>query len=169
MLHQLLVDTGLIFPSMETALAATFKLVAAVVLGGIVGLEREHRGRAAGLRTHMMVALGAALFAIVPVQAGATSTDLAMLVKGIAAGIGFLGAGAILKNAAQEEIRGLTTASTIWLTGAVGLAAGVGHVGLGLVAVVLSLGVLIVLGRWEAKGLIGPPADDEKQGNSNSA
>jgi putative Mg2+ transporter-C (MgtC) family protein len=159
MLEALFNDAGLVWPSATTIVRVAVRLIAAVMLGGLLGLEREWRGRAAGLRTHMMVALGAALFTLVPLEAGATSGDLANVVKGIAAGIGFLGAGTILKLAAEREIQGLTTASSIWLTGAVGLAAGAGHLCSAIIAIGLSLGILSVLGRWEEQVMNAPQAD----------
>jgi putative Mg2+ transporter-C (MgtC) family protein len=142
-------EAGLALPPAMTLFRIATRLLCAAILGAIVGWERETSGRAAGLRTHIMVALGAALFTVAPMEAGATASDLAQLVKGIAAGIGFLGAGAILKLAAEREIQGLTTAASIWLTAAVGLAVGAGQVWLALFAIVLSLATLVVLRRWE--------------------
>ena len=95
---------------------AVGRLVVAILLGAVLGFERERRGRAAGLRTHSLVALGAALFTVVPMLFGATAADLAQVVKGLAAGVGFLGAGAILKGSEQGDVQGLTTAANIWLT-----------------------------------------------------
>lgn len=109
------------------------RLIIASALGAVIGVEREAKGRVAGLRTHMLVALGAALFTIVPAEAAATP-DFAAIVKGIAAGVGFLGAGAILKKTEDSEIQGVTTAAGIWLTAAVGFATGAGWIGLAVVA-----------------------------------
>src|SRR4051812_24794517 len=96
-------------------------LSAAVVLGGLLGLERELRGRWAGLRTHMMVSLGAALFVLGIAAAFPGNADaVSRLVKGVVAGVGFLGAGTILKLTEKREVLGLTTASSIWLAAAVG-------------------------------------------------
>ena len=94
------------------------RLVAAALLGGVIGAEREAGGKAAGLRTHMLVSLGAALFVIAPQQAGLGGASLVSIVQGVAAGIGFIGAGTILKLTEREEIKGLTTAASIWLTAA---------------------------------------------------
>jgi putative Mg2+ transporter-C (MgtC) family protein len=145
----LLHEVGLTLPPATALVRIAARLLCAAILGAIVGWERESRGRAAGLRTHIMVALGAALFTLAPMEAGANASDLAQLVKGIAAGIGFLGAGAILKVAAEREIQGLTTAASIWLTAAVGLAVGAGQVWLALFAIVLSLATLVALRRWD--------------------
>jgi putative Mg2+ transporter-C (MgtC) family protein len=122
------------------------RLSAAAVLGGVLGLEREHRGKAAGLRTHMMVALGAALFTVAPLEAGMALEGLSRVIQGIAAGIGFIGAGTILKRTNEEEIQGLTTAASLWLTAAVGMAVGAGRLWLPLVGVLLALFILHVLG-----------------------
>ena len=126
------------------------RLVVAAVLGGVIGLERELRGHWAGLRTHMMVAAGASVFII----AGATITGddaaaLTRIVQGVATGIGFLGAGTILKLSDQLEIKGLTTASSIWLAAALGTAAGMAEYELAAAGLCVSLFVLAVLGPWE--------------------
>lgn len=125
------------------------RLGSAALFGAIIGGEREWHGMEAGLRTHMLVALGAALFTWIPLEAGGGAAEMASIVRGIASGIGFIGAGAILKLAAEREIKGLTTAGGIWLTAAVGYAAGAGYMWSGLVAVLISLFVLVVLGWCE--------------------
>ncbi|WP_326508002.1 MgtC/SapB family protein [Noviherbaspirillum album] len=102
------------------------RLFVAAVLGGLLGYERESVGAAAGLRTHMMVAVGSALFVLVPLQAGMPLEDISRVLQGVAAGIGFLGAGAIIKQKEVQAIKGLTTAAGIWLTSAVGISAGMG-------------------------------------------
>ena len=101
------------------------RLLVAAVLGALLGYERESAGAAAGLRTHMLVALGSALFILIPSRTGMTPEDTSRVLQGIASGIGFLGAGAIIKLR-NEDIKGLTTAAGIWLTAAVGVAAGMG-------------------------------------------
>ena len=105
----------------------TLRLLIAAMMGGLLGIEREHKGKAAGLRTHMLVALGAALFVLVPQQAGVSDADLTRVLQGLVAGVGFLGAGTIIKGSEEEEIKGLTTAAGIWLTAAIGVAAGMGR------------------------------------------
>jgi putative Mg2+ transporter-C (MgtC) family protein len=102
------------------------RLMVAIFLGALLGYERESTGASAGLRTHMLVSLGSALFVLVPLQAGMAIDDLSRVLQGVAAGIGFLGAGAILKLTDEQSVRGLTTAAGIWLTCAVGVAAGMG-------------------------------------------
>lgn len=117
------------------------RLVTAAVLGGVLGYEREQKGKAAGMRTHMLVAVGAALFVLVPQQAGVPDADLTRVLQGLVAGVGFLGAGTIMKVGAAE-IQGLTTAAGIWLTAAIGVAAGMGREGTAVLSTLLALGVL---------------------------
>jgi putative Mg2+ transporter-C (MgtC) family protein len=102
------------------------RLLMAAALGGALGFEREKKGKAAGIKTHMLVALGAALFILIPQQAGLSGTDLTRVLQGLIAGIGFLGAGAIIKADSEGQVQGLTTAAGIWLTAAIGVAAGMG-------------------------------------------
>lgn len=130
------------------------RLAVAALLGGMLGLEREVRGHWAGLRTHMMVSVGSAVF----VMAGMTIArdqifDTTRVIQGIAAGIGFLGAGTILKLGDQLEIKGLTTASSIWLAAALGTAAGMAEYALAAAAMLVSLFVLAVLRPIEQKAL----------------
>jgi putative Mg2+ transporter-C (MgtC) family protein len=126
------------------------RIVAALAAGAVIGLQREHSEKPAGLRTHMLVALGAALFVIAAVQTGFSSSDLSRVIQGIATGIGFLGAGVILKLVQEHQIRGLTTAADIWTTAAIGVAMGLGAVGIGLIGTALSWLVLGGLYRWMA-------------------
>jgi putative Mg2+ transporter-C (MgtC) family protein len=143
--HELL--AGL--PSSEQAVQITVRLLAATLFAGIIGYERERTGKSAGLRTHMLVALGSAIFVIAPAESGMEIADLSRVVQGVAAGIGFIGAGAILKVTTEREIQGLTTAAGLWLTAAVGMAAGVGRIGLAAMSVVLAWTILAVLARIE--------------------
>jgi putative Mg2+ transporter-C (MgtC) family protein len=124
------------------------RLGVALALGAAIGWDREQRDAEAGLRTHMLVALGAALFVIVPMEAGFSPEDLSRVVQGIVSGIGFLGAGAVLKNSDEGRIHGLTTAASIWATAAVGIAAGLGREATALLATVLVLVVLRALRRF---------------------
>jgi putative Mg2+ transporter-C (MgtC) family protein len=123
------------------------RLAVAAVLGGFLGYERERAGKAAGLRTHMLVALGAALFVFIPQQAGVSAVDLTRVLQGLTAGVGFLGAGAILKKADGGEVEGLTTAAGIWLTAAIGTAAGMGREATAVLSTALALVILAALPR----------------------
>lgn len=126
----------------------TVRLLVAALLGAVLGFERELKGKAAGVRTHMLVALGAALFVLVPRMAGADDAALSRVVQGIVAGIGFLGAGTILKGRDQEDVshvKGLTTAAGLWMTAAIGVAAGMGREATAVISTVLALLVLGVM------------------------
>ncbi|GAB7530148.1 MgtC/SapB family protein [Pseudomonas sp. 3A(2025)] len=122
----------------------TVRLSIAALLGGILGFEREHRGKAAGVRTHMLVCMGAALFVLVPRMGGADDAALSRVIQGVVAGIGFLGAGTILKEHAKNvsQVKGLTTAAGLWMTAAIGVAAGVGREATAVLSTVLALGIL---------------------------
>jgi putative Mg2+ transporter-C (MgtC) family protein len=128
---------------------AIIRMLAAMLLGAIIGVQRERIGKPAGLRTHMLVAMGSALFVLGGSAAGMSMSDLSRVIQGIATGIGFIGAGAILKLLDQREIEGLTTAAGIWMTAAVGVAVGLGRIGLAFLSVILTWIVLAVLGRIE--------------------
>ena len=126
------------------------RIGAAALLGGVLGLEREWKGHWAGLRTHMMVAIGCAIFVIGGLNlAGEQSEAVTRVIQGITAGIGFLGAGTILKLDQKQEIKGLTTAASIWLAAALGTAAGLAEYALAVAAAIVSLFVLGVLGPIE--------------------
>src|SRR5262249_42515883 len=123
----------------------------AAILGGLLGFEREEKGKSAGLRTHMLVTTGAALLVIVAEQYGMSATDLSRVVQGVVTGIGFIGAGAILKMTDEGRVRGLTPAASIWTATAVGLAAGLGKLTLAVLGTVLTLIVLAVLPAIERR------------------
>jgi putative Mg2+ transporter-C (MgtC) family protein len=132
-------------PNIEEFTRVCVRLFMATLLGGIIGYERESAGSAAGFRTHMLVALGGALFVVVPLQAGMEVADMSRVVQGVVAGIGFLGAGAIIKHGQEMEIHGLTTAASIWLTCAIGLAAGMGHEATAMVSTLFALMILLLV------------------------
>jgi len=121
------------------------RLLVAIVLGGLLGYERESSGASAGLRTHMLVSLGSALFVLIPLQAGMKIEDVSRVLQGVTAGIGFLGAGAILKQKETNDIRGLTTAASVWLTAAVGIAAGMGREASAVLCALFALIILAVV------------------------
>jgi len=123
------------------------RLTLAALLGGLLGIEREQKGKAAGVRTHMLVAMGAALFVLLSQQAGMPPSDLSRVVQGIIAGIGFLGAGTILKGDDEEKVKGLTTAAGIWLTAAIGVAAGMGRESTAVLSTLLALAIFALMPR----------------------
>lgn len=123
----------------------TLRLLVAAALGGLLGYERESQGKSAGVRTHMLAAIGAALFVLIPQQAGASTADLTRVLQGLIAGVGFLGAGAIILGTKQVETQGLTTAAGIWVTAAIGVAAGMGRESTAVLSTLVALFVLSVV------------------------
>ncbi len=138
-------------PDPAQAVRLGLRLLTAMIVGAIIGFEREQTGKSAGLRTHMMVALSSALFVLGPIEAGLTPDDVSRVIQGVAAGIGFIGAGAILKRKDESEIYGLTTAAGIWFTAAAGLSAGLGRLVLALAAAILAWVILRLLERIDAR------------------
>jgi putative Mg2+ transporter-C (MgtC) family protein len=137
----------LALPDPVTATVIVARLLVAIVLGGMLGLEREAKGRAAGLRTHILVCIGSALFVMAPLLAGVSQADVTRVMQGIVSGIGFLGAGAILKLDHEERVQGLTTAAGIWAAAAIGMAVGMGMHLLALASTVAALLVVSLLPR----------------------
>jgi putative Mg2+ transporter-C (MgtC) family protein len=138
-------------PDLEQLTRIVVRLLLAALLGGLLGWERESKGKAAGLRTHMLVAIGAAVFVMIPQQAGADDADLSRIIQGVVAGIGFLCAGTIIKGRGEEQVQGLTTAAGIWLTAAIGVAVGLGREASALLVTLLALVIfagLPALDRW---------------------
>ena len=133
------------------------RLAGAAVLGGVMGLEREWLQKPAGLRTHMLVALGSAMFVLAPREVGMDGADLSRVMQGVATGVGFIGAGTILKVASARRIEGLTTAASLWLAAAVGLAVSAGLWWLPFVSAVLALVILVSanVGRGNARDADG--------------
>jgi putative Mg2+ transporter-C (MgtC) family protein len=129
-------------PDAQHAIRVLARLAAAAVVGGVIGMERLRDGKEAGLRTHMLVALGSALFVAVPHEAGWTGADISRVIQGLATGIGFLGAGCILKLTETRHVEGLTTAASVWVTAALGIAIGSGWLWPGLLGTVLTWIVL---------------------------
>lgn len=127
------------------------RLGLAVLLGGAIGWERERRESSAGLRTHMLVALGTALFVLVTQQSGFDNDGMSRVIQGVLAGVGFLGAGAVLKMSQEGEVRGLTTAAGIWTTAAIGVAVGLGRETTAIVSTVFAVVILSLLFRIETR------------------
>ena len=146
--------------SVEDLTRICVRLLVAVILGGMLGYERERIGASAGLRTHMLVSLGSAMFVLIPLQAGMKIEDLSRVLQGVTAGIGFLGAGAILKHSSKNDIRGLTTAASVWLTAAIGIAAGMGREATAVLSALFALVILAIL-RLEPKCKSGKESKDQ--------
>ncbi len=134
-------------PDAGTTTVIVVRLFTALVLGGMLGLERESKGSAAGLKTHMLVSIGSALFVMAPLLMGIAPGDVTRVMQGIVSGIGFLGAGAIIKLERDERIEGLTTAAGIWMVSAVGMAAGMGMEVMALATTLIALAVVNTIPR----------------------
>ena len=152
----------------DFAVQTLVPLLVAVCLGGIVGWERESWRKPAGLRTHMMVALGAAAFTRLALRAvmaveysGVTGGDPSRIIEGVATGIGFLGAGSIIHS--RGEVQGITTAAGVWVVGAVGACCGAGYYAIAVVAVLLSVIVLAVLPKMDLNVTEEKRDDADKQ------
>lgn len=125
------------------------RLVVAMLLGGLVGIQRERSHKPAGLRTHMLACLGTALFVISCGAVGMSFDAQSRVIQGIVTGLGFIGAGSILKLSQEHEIKGLTTAAGVWMTAAIGVTVGLGALGIAIIATILTLVILAVATRFE--------------------
>ena len=132
---------------LEHATRIVLRLALAALFGGLLGFEREHHGKAAGIRTHMLVAVGSALFVMAPSLSGSEEDAMSRVIQGIVAGVGFLCAGAILKSDNDRDVKGLTTAAGVWLTAAIGIATGLGSALLALLGTLLGLFILNIVPR----------------------
>jgi putative Mg2+ transporter-C (MgtC) family protein len=137
------------FPDAESMIRLTVRLIVAMIFGAVIGIQRERAGKPAGLRTHMMVALGAAVFIIASGEFGMNADSISRVIQGLVTGIGFLGAGAILKLHDKRAVEGLTTAAGIWMTAALGVAVGLGRFGLALLATLLAWMTLSLVRQME--------------------
>lgn len=149
-------------PDVAQVTLITLRLLVAVALGGLLGWERELRGKAAGVRTHMLVAAGAALFVLIPQQAGASLADMSRVMQGLIAGVGFLGAGAIILGNQQVSTRGLTTAAGIWLTAAIGVAAGIGREATAVLATFIALLIFVAV-PWAVRSIVGVKRESPRE------
>lgn len=127
------------------------RMVVAIVLGGLVGIQREKSGKPAGVRTHMLVCLATAVVVLACSGMGMAYDAQSRVIQGIVTGIGFIGAGTILKINEERDIQGLTTAAGLWLTAAIGIACGVGTIGIALITAVLTVIVLALAGVIEGR------------------
>jgi putative Mg2+ transporter-C (MgtC) family protein len=144
------------FPASRIGYPVIFaRFVGAILLGGIIGFEREAKNRPAGLKTHIMVALAAAVFSIISIEAIHTAAlasdnfkpDPLRVIEAVTAGVAFLAAGTIVLS--RGEIHGITTGASLWLAGAIGLCLGFGHWVVGFAAVVAGISILFVVGKME--------------------
>ena len=137
------------------------RLIVAALLGGVLGLQRERQGKPAGIRTHMLVSAASALVIVVSQQHGMDDDALARVLQGLLAGVGFVCAGAILKLEQQEQVHGLTTAASVWMTAAIGIAAGLGREMTAAASTLLVLGILALEGPIRRLGLAGQESPEE--------
>lgn len=165
-----------IFPDSRIGYPVIFaRFVGAILLGGIIGFEREAKNRPAGLKTHIMVALAAAVFSIISIEAIHTAgmdsdnlqPDPLRVIEAVTAGVAFLAAGTIVLS--RGEIHGITTGASLWLSGAVGLCLGFGHWIIGFAAVTAGIAILFVVGfvenRLGIEGSVAVDAEDIPAGN----
>ncbi|MBE9011816.1 MgtC/SapB family protein [Pseudanabaenaceae cyanobacterium LEGE 13415] len=142
------------------------RLGSALLAGGAVGWERQKQRKSAGLRTHMLVSLGAALFVMVPIEVSGSIDSVSRTIQGVAAGVGFLGAGEILHrsrpNRNSQEVKGLTSAASIWVTAALGITAGAGLWELTVLGTLFTLLTLVGVKRLEQTSLISGREDSEE-------
>jgi len=139
-------------PSLRELVRVTVRLFAALAVGALIGYQRERVGKAAGLRTHMLVSMGTALFVISALEFGMGEDAVSRVIQGLVTGIGFLGAGVIMKIREAREIRGLTTAAGVWMMAAASVAIGLGQIGFGVIAALLAWVVLAALSKLELHG-----------------
>ena len=118
------------------------RLLLATALGAGIGYQRERAGKVAGLRTHILIALGAALFTVVSVFGFSGAVDPSRVAAGVVAGVGFIGAGVIFRG--EEGVAGLTTAASIWIVAAIGLAAGAGLYLISVIVTLIAIGILMI-------------------------
>jgi putative Mg2+ transporter-C (MgtC) family protein len=134
----------------EVEWVALYRLTLATLAGAAIGWNRHRAGKPAGIGTHALVALGAALFAVVPVAAGPQYVDaLARTIQGVAVGVGFLGAGEIFRDESSNKVTGLTSAAALWVTAALGITIASGSLFGSLTAAALVLAVLVLAPRLE--------------------
>ena len=133
------------------------RVFAAALLGAIVGIQREKAGKPAGFRTHMIVSFATAIVVLACSGSGMDMAGLSRVIQGIVTGIGFVGAGSILKLDEERKIKGLTTAAGLWLTAAIGVACGLGTLGLALIGTVFTLIILAL------EGVVASRAEEEQE------
>jgi putative Mg2+ transporter-C (MgtC) family protein len=131
-------------PDVQQLIHVLIRLVAAALLGAVVGFERERARKPAGLRTHMLVALGTTVFVLACSGVGMSLDGVSRVIQGIVTGIGFIGAGSILKLNTERDIQGLTTAAGVWMTAAIGVAVGLGSLGVAFLSTFFTLVVLLL-------------------------
>lgn len=144
---------------LEQLTRTVLRLVLAALLGGCLGWQRERDGQEAGIRTHMLVAAASALFMLVPLQLGMDDDGTSRVLQGLLAGVGFICAGSILKLPEKQRVHGLTTAAGIWMTAAIGVAAGLGRDMTAVFSMLLVLAIFLLEGPLTRLGAERPKPD----------
>jgi putative Mg2+ transporter-C (MgtC) family protein len=141
------------FPEGSQFAVIVIRLIAAMVFGSAIGFERQRAGKAAGLRTHILVTTGTTVFILACLSAGmhTNSDGISRVIQGIITGIGFVGAGSIIKSEVDRRVQGVTTSAGIWMSAAIGVTIGLGSLGLALMATALSLVILRVTVYFEGR------------------
>jgi putative Mg2+ transporter-C (MgtC) family protein len=152
-------------PDAKHLVHVLIRLIAATLLGGVIGIERETARKPAGLRTHMLVTLGTAVFVLACSGVGMSSDGLSRVIQGIVTGIGFIGAGSILKLNEERDVQGLTTAASVWMTAAIGVAVGLGSLGVALLSTLFTLVILSFARRFERRAAEALAAEAEAKNN----
>jgi len=129
---------------MNTLLDISLRLLLAAALGAGIGYQRERANKPAGLRTHVLICLGSALFTVVSIFGFGDGVDPSRVAAGVVTGIGFIGAGVIFRGMRGDHVMGLTTAASVWITAAIGLAAGVGMYLIATIVTVVAVLVLMI-------------------------
>ncbi|MWJ29495.1 MgtC/SapB family protein [Halomonas sp. ZH2S] len=152
------------FNDLGELVVVVIRLLLAALLGGLLGLERQQSGKAAGVRTHMLVCMGAALFILIPQQAGISDSEMSRVIQGVIAGIGFLCAGSIITGKDEQGATGLTTAAGIWFTAAIGVSVGLGREQTAVLCTLLAWLVLYVVPFFSRSIRKKKPASSEPRG-----
>jgi putative Mg2+ transporter-C (MgtC) family protein len=152
------------FPDIRQFTHAMIRLLAAMFLGAVIGLQRERVGKPAGIKTHILATFGTTVFVLACISYGMEKDALSRVIQGIVTGIGFLGAGAILKLDDTRDIKGLTTAASIYVSAGIGVAVGLGALGLAILATVLTMVVLAIIGKFELNGVKNGDSNEDEKG-----
>jgi putative Mg2+ transporter-C (MgtC) family protein len=129
---------------MNTTIDMVLRLLLAAALGAVIGYQRERANKPAGMRTHILISLGSALFTVVSIFGFGDGVDVSRVAAGVVTGIGFIGAGVIFRGMRGDHVMGLTTAASVWVTAAIGLAAGAGMYLIATVVAAIAVLVLMV-------------------------
>jgi putative Mg2+ transporter-C (MgtC) family protein len=129
---------------MSPEVEAGLRLLLAAVLGAVVGIQRELVHKPAGLRTHILICMGSALFTIVSIYGFSGTVDPARIAAGVVTGIGFIGAGVIFRGMRGDQVMGITTAASVWVTAAIGICAGCGLYVISVISAVLTALILLI-------------------------